>query len=149
MKTRISNFGPHTKIRTRNFDGTRPSRRGLPSRINCASGAIWRPEQPKPPVAREVASFAPATIANFGPGFDWLGCAVEGDGDVVIAKESDYPGVIIETIEGDGGKLSMNPRFNCIGIAAYETLRLMNRSSTGVSLALKKAQNINPLYFDA
>lgn len=26
-----------------------------------------------------VASFAPATVANLGPGFDWLGCAVEVD----------------------------------------------------------------------
>lgn len=25
----------------------------------------------------EVSAFAPATIANLGPGFDWLGCAVE------------------------------------------------------------------------
>lgn len=28
-------------------------------------------------VAEEVAASAPATIANLGPGFDWLGCAVE------------------------------------------------------------------------
>lgn len=29
------------------------------------------------PVAKSVRAFAPATIANLGPGFDWLGCAVE------------------------------------------------------------------------
>lgn len=29
------------------------------------------------PVAEEVAASAPATVANLGPGFDWLGCAVE------------------------------------------------------------------------
>lgn len=25
----------------------------------------------------EATAFAPATVANLGPGFDWLGCAVE------------------------------------------------------------------------
>lgn len=29
------------------------------------------------PVAQTITAFAPATIANLGPGFDWLGCAVE------------------------------------------------------------------------
>ena len=28
------------------------------------------------PVNKEVAAFAPATVANLGPGFDWMGCAV-------------------------------------------------------------------------
>jgi hypothetical protein len=29
------------------------------------------------PVQDEATAFAPATVANLGPGFDWLGCAVE------------------------------------------------------------------------
>lgn len=29
------------------------------------------------PVEKEAAAFAPATVANLGPGFDWMGCAVE------------------------------------------------------------------------
>lgn len=29
------------------------------------------------PVRQEVTVFAPATVANLGPGFDWLGCAVK------------------------------------------------------------------------
>ena len=29
------------------------------------------------PVKQECTAFAPATVANLGPGFDWLGCAVE------------------------------------------------------------------------
>ena len=28
------------------------------------------------PVHKEIAAFAPATVANLGPGFDWMGCAV-------------------------------------------------------------------------
>lgn len=34
------------------------------------------PDQLQPKADRATA-FAPATIANLGPGFDWLGCAVE------------------------------------------------------------------------
>lgn len=29
------------------------------------------------PVKNECVAFAPATVANLGPGFDWMGCAVE------------------------------------------------------------------------
>lgn len=29
------------------------------------------------PVKNECAAFAPATVANLGPGFDWMGCAVQ------------------------------------------------------------------------
>lgn len=29
------------------------------------------------PVLQQTSAFAPATIANLGPGFDWMGCAVE------------------------------------------------------------------------
>ena len=38
------------------------------------------PAQPQTvlrPVSRSVRAFAPATVANLGPGFDWMGCAVE------------------------------------------------------------------------
>ena len=38
------------------------------------------------PATTSVAAFGPATIANLGPGFDWLGCAVAGQGDVVTAR---------------------------------------------------------------
>lgn len=32
------------------------------------------------PIKQQVTAFAPATIANLGPGFDWLGCAVDVSG---------------------------------------------------------------------
>lgn len=92
------------------------------------------------PVKKEASAFAPATVANLGPGFDWLGCAVEGGGDVVIAKAvPDKPGeVFIEAIEGDNGRLTLDAKKNCIGVAAAETLRLLGQPSCGVSLSLKK-----------
>lgn len=93
------------------------------------------------PVEKEVSAFAPATVANLGPGYDWMGCAVDGQGDIVTATVlPDRPGeVIIESIEGDGGRLTLDPVKNCIGIAAIETLKLLGGApSCGVSLRLKK-----------
>lgn len=29
------------------------------------------------PVTESVSAFGPATVANLGPGFDWLGCAID------------------------------------------------------------------------
>jgi len=92
------------------------------------------------PIQKECTAFAPATVANLGPGFDWLGCAVEGEGDTVIAKVlPNEPGkVVIERIEGDGGRLGLDPATNCVGIAAAETLKLIGQPSCGVSLTLHK-----------
>ncbi|CAI7799682.1 unnamed protein product [Closterium sp. NIES-54] len=84
-----------------------------------------------PAVARqEVTAFAPATVANLGPGFDFLGCAVEGLGDHVTARILDVPAppsgnIIIESIEGDNGRLGFDPATNCIGIAARATMELL------------------------
>lgn len=38
----------------------------------CAGGKVYAD-----PVKNECKAFAPATVANLGPGFDWMGCAVE------------------------------------------------------------------------
>lgn len=43
--------------------------------VACANKALIEP------VLEEVSAFAPATVANLGPGYDWFGCAVQ-----VIAK---------------------------------------------------------------
>lgn len=155
------------------------------------------------PVLQHSSAFAPATIANLGPGFDWMGCAVEvhltctisstflayiylkmctrrstldclfsftndcchavsfpkcswsavtlaqyeigvamqGEGDIVTASIlPDRPGaVLIESIQGDGGRLSLDASKNCVGIAALETLKLLGgQPSCGISLTLKK-----------
>ena len=42
------------------------------------------------PVHKYVKAFAPATVANLGPGFDFLGCAVDGLGDYVTAEVHMY-----------------------------------------------------------
>ncbi|CAN4090381.1 unnamed protein product [Withania somnifera] len=85
---------------------------------------------PEPePLFTSVKSFAPATIANLGPGFDFLGCAVDGIGDFVTIR-----------IDPDvkPGQLSKNPLYNCAGIAAIEVMKMLNVQSVGLSISLEK-----------
>ena len=96
---------------------------------------------PLSPVASSVSAFAPATVANLGPGFDWLGAAVGGAGDTVVARPlPGEPGrIVIDGIEGDGGRLSLKAEENCAGIAAAATLKLLGSpQSAGVALFLRK-----------
>lgn len=84
-----------------------------------------------------VTVFAPATIANLGPGFDVLGVAIDGLGDWVTVTPRNDSTVVIESVEGDGGRLSRDAAKNTAGIAAQEALRLME-SKRGVNLKLRK-----------
>src|SRR5712692_1156251 len=72
---------------------------------------------------RRLCVFAPATIANLGPGFDVLGLALTQPGDLLEAELSDRPGVEIVEITGDAGLLSRDPRQNVAGLAAIDVLR--------------------------
>ncbi|KAF5727106.1 homoserine kinase-like [Tripterygium wilfordii] len=102
--------------------------------------AVTEPE----PVLLSVESFAPATIANLGPGFDFMGCAVEGLGDYVsvTVDPSVHPGQIsISDISGalpSVSKLSKNPLWNCAGISALAVMKMLNIRSVGLSLSLRK-----------
>lgn len=85
----------------------------------------------------QVTVFAPATVANLGPGFDILGLAVDGLGDVVTARKLDSEAVIIESVTGDDGRLPRQADQNTAGIAATEALKIIG-IKTGVALNLKK-----------
>ena len=81
--------------------------------------------------------FAPATVANIGPGFDVLGLALSRPGDVLEAELSDRPGVEIIDITGDGGRLSRDAMKNVAGRAAGDVLRRAG-STRGLRLWLHK-----------
>lgn len=92
------------------------------------------------PVFTSVRTFAPATVANLGPGFDFLGCAVDGLGDYVSLRVDPgvHPGEIsISEIIGPS-KLSKNPLWNCAGIAAIDAMKRLGIRSVGLSLSLEK-----------
>jgi homoserine kinase len=72
---------------------------------------------------RRLRTFAPATVANLGPGFDVLGLALTSPGDTVEAELCDRPGVEIVEVTGDGGLLSRDPLQNVAGRAAADVLR--------------------------
>jgi homoserine kinase len=74
-------------------------------------------------MATRLRVFAPATIANLGPGFDVLGLALRSPGDELEVELSDRPGVTIVEVTGDGGALSRDPEKNVAGRAAADVLR--------------------------
>ncbi len=81
--------------------------------------------------------FAPATVANIGPGFDVLGLALNSPGDLIDAELSETPGVEIVEVTGDGGRLSRDPVKNVAGRAAADVLRRAG-STQGLRLWLHK-----------
>jgi homoserine kinase len=84
-----------------------------------------------------VSAFAPATVANLGPGFDILGLALSGPGDTVTARRVSGHGVRLAAIEGDGGRLSLDPLTNTAAVAATATLRRAGLDMA-VELTLRK-----------
>jgi homoserine kinase len=89
-----------------------------------------------------VSVFAPASVANFGVGFDVLGAALDGPGDVVTARFSSAPGVRLLAITGDGGRLPRDPRRNTAAVAAAAVLAEFGGSGRGrkggIELSLEK-----------
>ncbi|XP_047067777.1 homoserine kinase-like [Lolium rigidum] len=102
------------------------------------------------PAFQSVTAFAPATVANLGPGFDFLGCAVADAslslGDTVTATlDPSLPAgtVAISAVTSPSrphlaARLSRDPLRNCAGIAAAAALRALGVRSHAVSLALAK-----------
>src|SRR6266545_4469537 len=82
---------------------------------------------------QRIRVFAPATVANLGPGFDVLGLALSQPGDELEAELSGRPGVEIVEITGDGGALSRSPEKNVAGKAAGDVL---TRAGAGKGLRL-------------
>src|SRR5262245_51062002 len=86
---------------------------------------------------QRIRVFAPATIANLGPGFDVLGLALSKPGDELEAELTDRPGVEIADVTGDHGALSRDPAKNVAGRAAADVLKRTG-STRGVRLWLHK-----------
>ena len=83
-----------------------------------------------------VTAFAPATVSNVACGFDVLGFALEAPGDEVTARLGP-PGVDIESIMGDDGRLPKEATRNTAGVAAMALLTALGERR-GVSLAIRK-----------
>lgn len=90
---------------------------------------------------KQIKVFAPATVANVGPGFDILGFAVDGIGDTVEARRISEKKVIIAEITGDNGALSRNVEENVAGLT---TLLVWEKTkpSFGIELKLHKGMGL-------
>ena len=84
-----------------------------------------------------VEAFAPATVSNLGPGFDCLGLALRERGDTVRARKAERPGVKMLRIEGDGGRLPLDPTRNTATVAVQHLLDRF-APKAGIELELKK-----------
>lgn len=85
----------------------------------------------------KIRVFAPATVANVCCGFDVLGFAVDAPSDEVILTLRSQPGLIVKKIEGDGGRLPLDPARNTAGFAIQSYLTHL-KSSQGVEIELIK-----------
>lgn len=89
-----------------------------------------------------VSVFAPATVSNVGPGFDFMGFALEQPGDIVtVSINPEHNEVKISGIEGDFGKLPRNPAQNTAGIPALKMFKDFG-FLTGIDIHIKKQMGI-------
>jgi len=90
-------------------------------------------------VKTEVRVFAPATVANMICGFDILGFAVDSPGDEVYMLRSDTPGVRIRSIQGDQGRLPLDPDKNTVSACVKSLLQALGLlDQIGVEIDLIK-----------
>ncbi|ADY53932.1 homoserine kinase [Pseudopedobacter saltans DSM 12145] len=87
---------------------------------------------------RSIRVFSPATVANVVCGFDILGFAVNEPGDELYMELCDEPGVVIASIEGDEGKLPLDPDKNTVSACVKSILRHLGKEDLGVKLKLTK-----------
>jgi homoserine kinase len=87
---------------------------------------------------KSIKVFAPATVANVVCGFDILGFAVNEPGDELIMELTEKPGVQIISIEGDEGKLPLDPQKNTVSASLISLLKQIGREDLGVNIHLKK-----------
>ena len=86
-----------------------------------------------------ATAFAPATVSNVGCGFDVLGFALDHPGDEVTARflSGDTHGVLIESIDGDNGRLPRDAARNTAGVAALALLTKLGERR-GIGLSIRK-----------
>jgi homoserine kinase len=90
--------------------------------------------------SQTARAFAPATIANLGPGFDLIGLALHSPGDTVsITLETGQSGISVVSIEGDGGRLPDDPTKNTAAVAVSEIIKKSEQPLTSaVKISIKK-----------
>lgn len=86
---------------------------------------------------RSVIAFAPATVANVSCGFDILGFAIDKLGDKVTVSFNQEGILKVTGIEGDEGKLPLEPEKNTCSVAIQAMLNKLG-SKQGIDIFLEK-----------
>ncbi len=89
-----------------------------------------------------IRVFAPATVANVVCGYDILGFAVNQPGDEVRMRLTGKPGISIEKITGDDGKLPTDVLKNTVGVSVQHYLNAIGCPGQGVAIELNKKMPI-------
>lgn len=84
-----------------------------------------------------IKIFAPASVANVACGFDIFGFAVDNPGDEIILKKNNTGKLNIISIEGEGGRLPLDPAKNTATISIQKFLEKIG-SGQGFDMNLKK-----------
>ncbi|UII34348.1 homoserine kinase [Fulvivirga ulvae] len=85
---------------------------------------------------KKIKVFAPATVANVGPGFDIFGLALEGIGDELEVTLRDDSAIKIHPIEGYEN-LPTDPDLNVAGVAIQALLKELD-SQQGFEIVIRK-----------
>jgi len=86
---------------------------------------------------QKATVFAPASIGNVGPGFDVLGLAVDGVGDVVTVELISGADEVTAVTGRDAAMIPLEPGKNACVIAARAMLSLLGKPS-GVRISVEK-----------
>ena len=93
-------------------------------------------------INEHIKAFAPATVANVSCGFDILGFAIESPGDEIEISLTKKPGVKINSIIGDNGKLPLDPTLNSASVSIQSYINHINYND-GVEIILHKKMPIS------
>ena len=88
-------------------------------------------------MSKTVKVFSPATIGNIGPGFDVLGLAIKGMGDIVEVWKTSNNEIVIEEILNADHDITKDPDKNTAGIAAQGVQHLL-KLKQGISMRITK-----------
>lgn len=87
-------------------------------------------------MVNKIKVFAPATVANVGPGFDIFGLAMEEIGDVLEVSKLDGNKIKIHKVEGYGD-LPTDPKKNVVGVAIDAMLKALGLTQ-GFEIKIRK-----------
>ena len=72
---------------------------------------------------KQIEVYAPASIANLGPGFDVFGIALEGLGDTIVLEESQEQGIQVEVKGVEAESIPLEAESNSAGAVLQHILK--------------------------